>query len=80
MPSVSYRKNEEAMTQSRELADEYLRLGGQRKAKVDDNIVNVRQWQDEPPEAERFWSENIAPLDDKRRREVELLLPSINAL
>jgi hypothetical protein len=68
------------MTQSRELADEYLRLGGQRKAKVDDNIVNVRIWEDEPAEAERFWAENIAPLEDSRRREVELLLPSINAL
>jgi hypothetical protein len=71
---------EEPMTQSRNLADEYLRLGGQRKAKVDDNIVDVRLWEDEPPEAERFWTDKIASLDEDRRREVELLLPTINAI
>jgi hypothetical protein len=67
-------------TESQKLIDEYLRLGGKRKAKVDDNIVNVRQWEDEPAEAERFWQENVAHLDDKRRRDVEILLPSINDL
>ena len=66
------------MTESKRLADEYLKLGGRCKAKVDDNIVSTRQWDDEPAEADAFWNENIAPLDDKRRREVELLLPTIN--
>lgn len=66
------------MTESKKLAEEYLRLGGRRKAKVDDNIVSTRIWDDEPAEADAYWSENIAPLDGKRRREVELLLPSMN--
>jgi hypothetical protein len=66
------------MTESKKLADEYLRLGGRRKAKVDDNIVSTRTWDDEPAEADAYWQQHIAPLDDKRRREVELLLPSMN--
>ncbi|MDQ0457251.1 hypothetical protein [Rhizobium paknamense] len=68
-----------AETEARQLADEYLRRGGQRKVKIDDNITDVREWDDEPPEAERFWKDNIAPLADKKRREIELLLPTINA-
>lgn len=65
-------------TSTKKLADEYLRLGGKRRAKVDDNIVSVREWEDDTPDAEAFWQEHIEPLDDKRRAEVELLLPTIN--
>ncbi len=68
------------MTEAKRLAEEYLRLGGSRKSKIDDNIINVRKWEGEPPEAEAFWQENIQPLDEKRRKEVESLLPSMNAL
>ena len=63
-------------TRSLRLAEEYLRLGGRRRAKVDDNIVNTRLWEDEPAIASEFWNVHIASLDDKLRREVELLLPS----
>ena len=65
-------------TPSLKLAEEYLRLGGSRRAKVDDNIVSTRKWESEPPEAETFWKENVEPMDDKRRQEVEVHLPSIS--
>ncbi|SMF10844.1 hypothetical protein SAMN02982989_5204 [Xaviernesmea oryzae] len=65
------------MTEAQKLAEEYLRLGGRRKSKIDDNIVNTRLWEDEPPEADRFWTERIEPLDEERRREVAIFLPSI---
>jgi hypothetical protein len=65
-------------TPSLKLAEEYMRLGGRRSAKVDDNIVSTRQWEDEPAEAEAFWKENVEPMDVKRRQEVELHLPSIS--
>jgi hypothetical protein len=61
------------------LAEEYLRLGGTRMAKMDDNIVDTRKWSPEPAEAERFWDEKIARLDDKQRRDVESYLPTMNA-
>lgn len=60
------------------LAEEYLRLGGRRLAKVDDNIVSTRQWNNEPAEAAAFWKDKIEPMDEKQRREVELHLPSIS--
>lgn len=44
------------MTETRKLAEEYLRLGGRRKSKIDDNIVNTRLWEDEPAEASKFWA------------------------
>ena len=65
-------------TPSLKLAEEYMRLGGRRRVKIDDNIVTTRQWDKDTPEAEAFWQENIEPLDDKRRHEVEVHLPSIN--
>lgn len=65
-------------TPSLKLAEEYLSLGGTRRAKVDDNIVSTRKWEDEPAEAKAFWEEKIEPLDDKQRQEIEIHLPSIS--
>lgn len=65
-------------TTSKKLADEYLRLGGHRLAKVDDSNVTTRQWGKDSPEAEAFWETNIAPLSAKERRDVEIHLPSIS--
>jgi hypothetical protein len=65
-------------TASKKLADEYLRLGGRRLAKIDDNIVSTRRWDGDDNEAEAFWQANIEPLPDKERHEVEVLLPTIN--
>lgn len=69
---------EDGKTPSLLLAEEYIRLGGRRRAKVDDNIVSTRDWEGDTPEAAAFWTEKIQPLDDKSRREVELHLPSIS--
>lgn len=71
-------QHQETMTEVRRLAEEYLRLGGRRKSKIDDNITDVREWDDDPPEAEAFWAEEIEPLDEERRKQVEFFLPSIN--
>lgn len=68
----------EEKTPSVKLAEEYINLGGTRRAKVDDNIVSTRKWEDEPAEAAAFWAENIEPMDDKPRRDVEIHLPSIS--
>ncbi|TCL63608.1 hypothetical protein [Rhizobium sp. BK251] len=65
-------------TPSLKLAEEYMRLGGRRLAKIDDNIVTTRQWEKDTPEAAAFWRENIEPLDANRRREVEVHLASIS--
>lgn len=64
---------------AKKLADEYRRLGGTRLAAVDDNLSSTRRWESEPSEAESFWEQNIRPLDDKERRDVESFLPSVNA-
>ena len=69
---------EDAETRPLRLAEEYLRLGGRRRVKVDDNIVSTRKWDDEPAMASSFWKEHIEPLDEKQRREVKLHLPSIS--
>ena len=66
-------------TPSLKLAKEYLRLGGHRRAKLDDNITDVRKWEDDPPEAESFWSAKIETLDKDEREQVEKFLPSINS-
>ncbi len=68
----------ENITDVRKIAEEYMRLGGRRKSKIDDNITRVRAWEDDPPEAEAFWVEHIQPLDEETRRNVEFFLPSIN--
>jgi hypothetical protein len=65
-------------TGARALADEYLRLGGQRRIVIDDNETSPREWADEPPEAEAFWRERIEPLGEDQKREVHLLLPTVN--
>lgn len=65
-------------TSSHKTATEYLGLGGRRLAKVDDNIVSVRAWETDPPEAEAFWQTHVEPLDHKQQREVALHLPSIS--
>jgi hypothetical protein len=66
-------------TETRKLAEEYLRLGGTRKVMIDDNKTFVRQWKAEPAEAERFWQTNIENLDEKRLKDVEFFLPSMNS-
>lgn len=68
----------DGQTPSGRLAEEYLRLGGRRRGKVDGNLVSTRQWEDEPALAAAFWKERIEPIDEKRRREVELHLPSMS--
>ncbi|MCV3739502.1 hypothetical protein OCK02_25525 [Rhizobium sp. TRM96647] len=65
-------------THAAELATEYVRLGGQRRSKIDDNHVTTRIWEHETPEAEAFWKEHIEPLDENHQREVITLLPSIS--
>ena len=65
-------------TSSAELAAEYLRLGGGRLAKIDDNHVSTRKWEHESEAAEAFWNTHIAHLDDRRRDEVISHLPTIN--
>lgn len=69
---------DDAQTPSLRLAEEYLRLGGRRRVKVDDKIISTRKWEDEPAMASSFWKEHIEPLDEKQRREVKLHLPSIS--
>ena len=66
-------------TEALKLAKEYVRLGGQRQAIMDDNIADTRKWDSDNAEAEAFWNENIKPLEENRRREVESHLPSINS-
>ncbi|OWV91793.1 hypothetical protein ATY75_01030 [Rhizobium sp. N122] len=65
-------------TPSLKLATEYLRLGGRRRSKIDDNITEVRQWDQDPPEAERFWKERVETLSKDERKQVEDFLPTIN--
>lgn len=65
-------------TSTAQLAEKYLRLGGGRLAKIDDNLISTRQWKHGTREAEAFWNEQIAPLDEARREEVITHLPTIN--
>jgi hypothetical protein len=70
--------SESGETPSYATAMRYLNLGGRRRAKVDDNIVSTRAWEDDPSEAEAFWQANVETLDEKGRREIALHLPSIS--
>ncbi len=63
---------------SKALAEQYRELGGRRVAVIDDNLGSSRDWDGDPPEAAAFWDENIAPLSDRERRDVETYLPSLN--
>jgi hypothetical protein len=65
-------------THALEIATEYQRLGGRRLAKMDDNIVDTRKWDDEPAEASAFWRENVENLDSESQAEVVSHLNSIN--
>lgn len=63
---------------SKNLADEYRRLGGRRVAVIDDNLGSSRDWDGDPVEAAKFWKERVASLPDRDRRDVESFLPSLN--
>jgi hypothetical protein len=63
---------------AKELATEYLRLGGHRLLVMDDNLLSTNSWEPDPPEAETFWNERIETLGLRRRNEVMSFLPSIN--
>lgn len=65
-------------TKSHSLVQRYLALGGKRLAKVDDNIINVRKWDDEPAAAEEFWQNEVETLPEGDRKQVEILLPNIS--
>jgi len=67
-------------THARELADENLRLGGHRRVVIDDNETSVRSWEDEPPEAEKFWLTEVETLSPAAQREVQLMLRTINRM
>ena len=67
------------MDAAKDLATEYLRLGGHRLLVMDDNILSTNCWEPDSREAESFWNERIETLNPKRRNEVMSFLPSINA-
>lgn len=71
-------KSEEVETPSLRIATEYLRLGGRRRAKVDDNIVSSRSWENAPSAAEAFGREHVAHLPEKEQRDIIIHLPSIS--
>ncbi|MBB4351590.1 hypothetical protein [Aliirhizobium cellulosilyticum] len=70
--------NDSLQTPSYGKAMRYLELGGRRLAKVDDNIVNIREWEMDPMDAEAFWQANVEALSEREKREVFLHLPSIS--
>nr|CAD6437864.1 precorrin-6A synthase (deacetylating) [Rhizobium sp. Q54] len=76
--TATEQSDRENKTEARKLAEEYVRLGGRRKSEIDDNITDMREWEEDPSEAEAFWMAKIERLDDERRKEVEFFLPSIN--
>lgn len=65
-------------TDAARLAEQYVNLGGKRRAKLDDNLVETRKWEDDAENAANFWRDNIKPLPEKERREVETNLPPMN--
>lgn len=66
-------------THALELAEEYRKLGGTRLAKIDDDIIETRLWDEEPYMAAEFWRENVEILDDKGQAEVVSHLKSLNS-
>jgi hypothetical protein len=70
--------DDDLRTPSYDMAMRYLELGGRRLAKVDDNIVNIREWEMDPMDAEAFWQANVEALGEREKREVLLHLPSIS--
>jgi hypothetical protein len=70
----------ETSNRSEELAKEYVRLGGKRRAVLDDNLVSTREWEDDSPEAATFWRTNIENLPANQKEDVEKFLPGINAI
>ncbi|HWU64490.1 MAG TPA: hypothetical protein VN112_20925 [Ensifer sp.] len=71
-------RQHELETRSHELAMAYLRLGGHRRAVMDDNKTDTRKWEPDEPAAEEFWQTHIAPLSEAERKQVEQHLPSVN--
>jgi hypothetical protein len=69
----------ELRTHALELAEKYRRLGGTRLAKMDDNFIDTRIWDEEPYEASEFWREQVEVLDDKAQAEVVSHLKSLNS-
>ncbi|UNK36851.1 hypothetical protein MNR02_10145 [Shinella sp. H4-D48] len=65
------------MTHASDIAKEYQRLGGKRLAKIDDNMISTRTWEDEPAEAAAFWKENVEVLSEKEQAEVVTNLKTI---
>lgn len=63
---------------SKQLAEQYRRLGGRRIAVIDDNLCLSRERVDNTPEAARPWSEQIVVLSDRQRRDVETFLSSLD--
>ena len=63
---------------SKDLAMTYIRLGGKRRAVLDDNLVSTREWAEDTAEAKAFWRDEIESLPDHERKDVEKFLPGIN--
>lgn len=65
---------------SKDLATKYIRLGGKRRAVLDDNLVSTREWVEDTAEAKAFWRDKIECLPDPERKDVEKFLPGINTV
>ena len=65
-------------TSAKAIADDYIELGGGRRAIFDDNQISVRDWEDEPAAADEYWKTKIEPLTGDRRRDVLSHLPDVN--
>ncbi len=66
-------------TKALDLAIQYQQLGGTRLAKMGDNVISTRKWDDEPDAASTFWKEWVEILDDKKQAEVVSHLKSMNS-
>jgi hypothetical protein len=62
-------RDDDTDTPSHKTAKEYVRLGGRRLAKIDDNIVSTRSWEGDPV-AVAACQALIEPLDEQKRQEV----------